>query len=123
MTKCRYTMAQHRACPNIWPSCFRMILEHFARHPTICRTLQDVSRRTKKNREGLGVCLSFPKNFTDIKKRRERLLALFWNKEMLIIASVRRSGDFSSHISSCRKAEFLHQLLCGLPRRQCLTKH
>lgn len=70
-------MAQHRACPNIWPSCFRMILEHFARHPTICRTLQDVSRRTKKNREGSGACLSFPKNFTDIKREEKDYLHSF----------------------------------------------
>lgn len=70
-------MAQHRACPNIWPSCFRMILEHFARHPTICRTLQDVSRRTKKNREGSRACLSFPKNFTDIKREEKDYLHSF----------------------------------------------
>lgn len=57
-------------------------------------------------------------------KRRERLLAFFWNQEMLITASVRRPGYFSWHISSCRKAEILHQfcLLHGLPKRQSLTK-
>lgn len=57
-------------------------------------------------------------------KRRERLPAFFWNQEMLITGSVRRSGYFSWHISSRRKAEFLHQFLVVhiINRRQSLTK-
>lgn len=87
MTKRLCTMVQHSACPNTRPSCFRMISEHIAVHLTTCRTL-DVPEGAK-NRKGLGACLSFPKSFTGIKKKKKkkRLFTGFWNQEVLIIAS------------------------------------
>lgn len=64
-------MVQHSACPNTWPSYFRMISECIAVHLTTCRTL-DVPEGAKKNRKGLGACLSFPKSFTGIKKGKKK---------------------------------------------------